>query len=641
MAGNKRKYSDSEDNVNNSKKRKQDQQTYKWDILEQYIPPDNWNEVHTIGLTDWVSATKIKNFLLRDPLLDYLDLSNKRAIASIQLSGKVNNKKLEKIQFSKGNEFEKRIMNELQEKYRENYVQISNCVEDILNKENAELTIKHMVNGTPIISQAVLYNYSNKTFGCADLLIRSDWVNKLFKEPQLTKEEENISTTKLNHKYHYRVIDIKWSTLKLCADGEHIMNYDLMLAYKGQLAIYNCAIGYIQGYTPNKAYIMGKTWKYTTKGTEYKGYDYLDLLGHIDYQSDKYDNDYIMLTYQAIKWIRTVRYNWGKWSLYPKPTVPELYPNMNNSYDDPYSKAKKEYAEYIGEMTMITGVSYKNRLIANKNNIYSWKDENCSAKTMGLNGKILAPLVDQIIQINKSETDLIRPQYITKHKNVFEQAEKSLNFYIDFETISSCFMEDEIDIHDSNTNGTIIFMIGIGYVDEYGMWQYKCFKQEKYCHQEERKILHEFNEFVREIIYKYTDGINQSGRPVQFFHWSQAEPVCLESANGRHHNILATLLANIEWIDLYEIFRSEPILVNGAFTFSLKNIANAMHKNGMIHTKWNSTISDGLQAMYDAVNYYKKDVTSPQVMENIVNYNEVDCKVMYEIVSYLQKNHIK
>ncbi len=70
-----------------------------------------------------------------------------------------------------------------------------------------------------------------------------------------------------------------------------------------------------------------------------------------------------------------------------------------------------------------------------------------------------------------------------------------------------------------------------------------------------------------------------------------------------------------------------------------------MQKLGLIQTKWESGPVDGLGAMigawWCAQEAAKKNVTLPQIdlMKGIQEYNEVDCKVMMEIVRYLRKNH--
>ena len=642
--------------INNTRKRKAEDYEEKfvnkrsninntiWKKLDRYIPPNNLKKRGRKDYFDWVSASKIKNYLMKDTILDWFDIQKKEFNVSNKISNEIITDK-RALLFKKGHEFESKIFDFLEKKYKYNYYRVSKELSDI-TKENGELTQQLMIEGKPIIAQAVLYNYNNYTFGCADLIIRSDWINKLFEKSQITNDEINIPSPLLKRKYHYRVIDIKWSMLNLCADGIHIRNSDLMMAYKGQLAIYNCALGYIQGYIPNKSYILGKTWKFTQKKINHQGDNCFQLMGHIDYEDLNYDNKYIELTCNAIKWIRDIRYNGSNWSILPKPSVPELYPNMNNSYDEPYHNKKIEYASKLNELTMLWEVGHKHRSIGHKNGIYSWKDKKCNAENLGITGPVISPILNQIIKVNQSNRIKILPKYIEKCSGQW-QKENKLDFYVDFETISDCLMKDNIDIFNSDNNSSVIFMIGVGYLEN-NEWKFRSFGMKNYSYKEEKRIILEFKNTIESLTLKYNKLTNVNNVP-RLFHWSHAEKTFIESADNRHKHILFSWLSSIEWIDLYNIFRKEPIVVNGALTFSIKDIAKAMYMHGMIKTNWEDTIvSNGFNAMMTAVEYYysisqKKKISDVDkyYMSSIEKYNEVDCKVMYEITDYLRKNHIK
>ena len=70
-----------------------------------------------------------------------------------------------------------------------------------------------------------------------------------------------------------------------------------------------------------------------------------------------------------------------------------------------------------------------------------------------------------------------------------------------------------------------------------------------------------------------------------------------------------------------------------------------MYKKQMIDTVWKDGPVDGLGAMVGAWWCNNKIKNSGEVlsdielMQQIASYNEVDCKVMMEIVSYLRKHH--
>ena len=75
-------------------------------------------------------------------------------------------------------------------------------------------------------------------------------------------------------------------------------------------------------------------------------------------------------------------------------------------------------------------------------------------------------------------------------------------------------------------------------------------------------------------------------------------------------------------------------------TTSLKSIASAFYKNKLINSCWEtSSCNNGLQAMYLAYNLYKtNNIVNESDMKDIIKYNIIDCKVMWEILSYLRNN---
>ena len=91
--------------------------------------------------------------------------------------------------------------------------------------------------------------------------------------------------------------------------------------------------------------------------------------------------------------------------------------------------------------------------------------------------------------------------------------------------------------------------------------------------------------------------------------------------------------------------KAEPVVVRGAFGFGLKAVAGAMYEHGFIETKWEDGSVDGLGAMVgawwcdDEAKRLDVSLKEIELMKGIERYNEVDCKVMMEIVQYLRRNH--
>ncbi len=89
-----------------------------------------------------------------------------------------------------------------------------------------------------------------------------------------------------------------------------------------------------------------------------------------------------------------------------------------------------------------------------------------------------------------------------------------------------------------------------------------------------------------------------------------------------------------------KIFQEEPIVIKGAYRFKLKHIANAFHDNGFIKTKWDENdMCDGLSAMFESIYIYRNGSATNDNFNDIIKYNEIDCRVIWEIVEYLRLKH--
>lgn len=642
-------FTDNNKNKNVTKKQisnnKRSRKNYENDNENDVVDDDfTWNDFNNItndanydesNANNWVSATKIKNFLLKEPLIDWLDIyysqlnfnenpdKNKK---KFKMNTNNLNLSISKLQdpnvnmlCENGNIFERKIIDHLKEQYPKH---IKTGIEnDTLTKSN-DKTFEYMYNGIPIIEQAEIYNHSNQTYGIVDLLIRSDWVNKIFDEPVLEKNMEKLKAPFLKGNYHYIVIDIKWSTMKIRANGKTLENNDRFPCYKGQLTIYNAALGLLQGYTPPSAFIMAKSWKYRSLGTE--GYNCFTKLGHIDFIN--YDKEYIKHTYNAIKWIRNVRCNGFNWSCVT-PSVIELYPNMCNKYDSPHHSVKQDLAIRINEITDVWMVGIKHRQIAHSKGIMSWDDKRCKTKNIGMNGAKISRIVDKLLNINRNKKKTIEPKIIKNNVNDW-QHENKYDFYIDFETLSGT-LYNEINIMDSKAYEPFLFLIGVGYIEN-DEWFYVSFKVDNVSIKEEKRIVDEMATFIK---------LKCKNNNPKLFHWSNAEKSIITTLNKRHNK---SWFGNATWCDIYKVFIDEPIVIKGARKFSLKTIATAMKEHGMINTNWDDcNISNGLAAMFDGVKYYKNDCKNKEIINDIIKYNEYDCKVVYEIVDYLRTSHTK
>jgi hypothetical protein len=484
-----------------------------------------------------------------------------------------------------------------------------------------------MKEGVAIIHSAPVRNTRNRTHGIIDLLVRSDLLHLLVNECPLLPEEKIIPSPKLGHDFHYVVIDIKFSTLPLRADGRHLLNSGSYPAYKAQCLIYTDAIGHIQGYTSQYAFILGRRWKYTKKDIKYNSYTCLDKIGVIDYK--KVDKSFVERTSDSLKWIRENKKNGHKWSISP-PSREELYPNM--CYDSgKWQQYKEKIADSIGEITKVWYCGIKHRNTAIKNSIKSWRDPECNSKNIGIVGS-RGNIIDSILNINRQNIDKIRPKDIKS--NMFLWRNEVPEIFVDFETLSDIFSPLNELPFQKQTN--MIFMIGIWY-KEYNekKWVYKRFTCKTSTIDEELRIMKEFNSFVEER------------NCPKIWYWC-AEKSFWNTAYNRQI-ILAPnqddkdILSNFQiynWVDMCELFKNEPIVIKDCFKFGLKPISKAMYKHGLITTKLESDCTSGMTAMVNAYKCYDSCIDPDEsTMKDIAKYNKFDVSVLEDILTYLRKNH--
>ena len=129
--------------------------------------------------------------------------------------------------------------------------------------------------------------------------------------------------------------------------------------------------------------------------------------------------------------------------------------------------------------------------------------------------------------------------------------------------------------------------------------------------------------------------------------WSPAEPNLLSNsyncAADRHPDW--RLPETLGWFDaLDQLVHRVPVGVTGAWGFGLKSIAKAMHQAGLIATVWSDGPADGLGAMaaaYEAEHRAASTntrLTDYDFIRAVAAYNEVDCRAMAEVLSWLRAN---
>ncbi|HLE61644.1 MAG TPA: hypothetical protein VI750_00830, partial [Pyrinomonadaceae bacterium] len=517
---------------------------------------------------DWVSATATRNFVLQDPLLDWLDLygENNGFQRDSDLAGYDPRTDFTKFLFEKTREFEAAVTAYL--KTLTTVITIATNPGDARTLQKAEETFAAMEQGATVIYQGVLWDAENRTYGVPDFLIRSDDLLRLF-PGSLTSEEAAQPAKDLKAaRWHYRVVDLKFTTLDLLAGGE-LGNGESNPAYKAQLFVYNRALGRVQSYLPPVSYLMGRGWKQTRQSVTNRGDSCMDVLAPIIQNSTlKKGTSLALAVSQATDWLRRVRNSGAKWTVLPNPSGPELRPNMNNREDSPWSQSKKQIAEQLEELTLLWQVGADKRRDANNLGIYRWRDPNCTAASVGVTGPKMQPTLQAILSINQTAVGpAVAPPRVQAAEQVWRK-ESALEFYVDFETVSD--LNDDFSLIPKRGGQPMIFMVGCGHMEN-GAWQFRCFTTDALTETSEAAVIDAWIDHMKEV----RDRVASKIEPL-VIHWSKAEISSLEtaynSAMQRHGNVGKGWVSP-NWFDfLKEVIKAEPVVIRGALGFGLKDI---------------------------------------------------------------------
>ena len=402
----------------------------------------------------WVSADRTRNWMLNDPLLDWLDWYGKDKGYIPAQSGPGYRAELDFLPFifEQGRKFEEGILRLLREQH-----EVTVIAEDhhqIRELAKAEETFAAMHRGDPIIHQAVLWDAEHMTYGAPDFLIRSDVLLELFPEDISEADARHRATDLGDVQWHYRVVDTKFTTLHLNAAKTGLLNQSSVPAYKAQLCIYNQMLERLQGFLPPKSYLLGRGWQQGSGDDAERVPNAFDRLGHVPQDGNVKERPAVRTSVaveQALTWIRRMRSQGHSWSLTDAPLQPELYPNMSGSGDDvlvdrnhpepdgdpgedarDWGPVKKWLAERLNELTLLSRVGPPGRRQAHNAGIFRWDDPELTPAVVGVTGGQQGPTLQQFLKVNAADGPKILPACVEKDRDVWHPG-PALEFYVDFE----------------------------------------------------------------------------------------------------------------------------------------------------------------------------------------------------------------
>ena len=591
-------------------------------------------------LDEWVGATATRNHVLGDPLLDWLEYHGEdKGFERDPIDERTDYGIFVK---RKGREFEDAVLRHLGSLDLGEILHVPASLRPDQQPTDSALvaaTEQAMSAGMPFIRHGMLRDLQTRTYGSPDLLVRSDVLAGIF-PASLSGDAAAVSGAGLDG-CHYVVVDIKYATLHRNAAGD-LGNAESAPAYKAQLFIYNRALAQTQGYLPPQAYLLGRGWEQKRRGETYRSDDCMELLAAVAQDGHLTGREPIGGAVDAaVGWIRRMRAEGASWEASPEPSVQELRPAAKRDHGE-WSGAVKQIVADTEELTVLYYVSPRGRDAANEQGITRWSDPRATPAAVGVTGPTVASRLQDFLNINRGDGPPVAPPTVNAARDQWLEP-APLEFYVDFETVND--LDDRFDAIPKKGSQPVIFMIGCGHM-EGGEWVFECFVADELNEQAEAETI---DQWIRHMASVAATHDPDAPRP-RVIHWSDHEPISLDKAHNaasKRNNQIEETWDHLEWFDFLKlVVQAEPVVVRGTHAFGLKAMANALCDHGLIETRWGPGPTDGLGAMVGAWwcqhELERRDATrliDLPLMQEIRDYNEVDCKAMMEIVRYLRQSH--
>ena len=594
---------------------------------------------------EWVSASRTRNHVLDNPLVDWLDRWGEEH--GYERDPVDENTDFLTFLFAKGNAFEAAVVEHLG-----GLAEVRTVLPEGSTREQrqelavAEATFAAMAEGVPIIAQGSLRDPQSRTYGAPDLLVRSDVLADLF-PGSISGEAAAVPASDLDiGNRHYRVVDIKFSTLHLAARGE-LGNGGSAPAYKAQVYIYNRALGRLQGYLAT-----GGVRARPRLGADAPG---RNVPGHELHGADRALRQRLRLV-RAGTALRPGRRRGGVGAADAKGGRRLARPS--GAVRRGAAPERKGRLRRVGERgqgdpaggrgpdaALVVGVA--KRRDANRQGLTRWTDPRVTPKAVGVEGRTTMPNLRALLDVNREPGPDVRPARIGEARADWID-EAPVEFYVDFETVSD--LDDDFSRIPERGGQPLIFMVGCGHLEN-GDWRFECFIADRLDERSEAKVIDDWFDHMTSVRDRLAPGADP-----KVIHWSPHETVTLETAFDaavkRHektawqHTRTQKPWPHPNWFDyLNKVMKREPVVVRGAHGFGLKAVTNAMHDLGLVETRWDEGPADGLGAMVGAWNCDREAASSGgsmrdlPLMKGIERYNEVDCKAMMELIRYLRGHH--
>ena len=476
-------------------------------------------------------------------------------------------------------------------------------------------TAEAVARQAPVISKAALWWAPDSLYGTADVLARVSWLREYLPTTRPFLEEEDAD--------NYAVMDCKMQSALETSKKK----LDLKLA-STQVRLYSHIVGHLFGSGAKKltryAFIIPRDRVLDPIPVE--------VGNPLDKETRR-----LLALHRRIKddgadlrpWSdELVAPNpWNKknapWSEAVKTILAERMPSRSLHIIPHVGKRQAEALRAIGLTSVDDIIAAGPHALRN-------------ARIPGLGPKTLAK-AEAVLRANQNENNgsgVLVPKEAVPPRVATE-------LYVDFE-FRGAGIRVEYDSWPDLSGREMCFMVGAGYEDEQGEWQFHQFTATEDSLNAERKMWEQFVSFLRErgVVF----GSVQEATPcpeggAALYHYSPAEVHGSERAAER---VGMDILGKLPWVDLRESFLVGPTTLPGQWDFSLKSVSKALGKLSPEHrVDYPKNLQIGSDAMVMALRAYERggEVLDSPEMRLVSEYLEVDCKSLWKILRWLRTAH--
>jgi len=562
--------------------------------IRKYRKNNEGNRVSNIQLV--LTKRYLKHFIRDDKCEVWLKYYGNKYYKDYRIDNKFSKEILNKsIEYKRS--FIKKIKNICEQK-KLTYIVIPYHYE--YNKYLIEFTKIQMKNNIDVIINPYFFEENMGLYSNPTLIIKNYSIKNIF---------PNIETDNTDC---YILINKVIKNIKYIDKGNNLSNNSTNRSYILKNNFDHYVLNKNQKNINNKSYLIGNKWHYTEDKTEIESEEENDFskLGIIHFSHRKTRK----FLYKYKYWLQEIISNNDKYIIFNDKTYT---PNYSSNEQSEWLDFKKSILEKKKDLVLIYGIGEKTRKLFNNDNIFSWKDpkflKNIKKDKYNL-GINKCNIIQNILELNKTQ-ELIYPLELPKETK-FILGKNDLEIFCDFETINSFLGKDNLT-----------YLIGMSYKYKNENIKYEYFFAKKDDNESEKEIFDNFIDRINELEKKYDCDAN-------VYCWSKAEHNFLRKFNKKNN-----LDYFIDFIDLLEIFKKNCILIkNNIYGFGLKNYVKSMYEHGMIKLNYKLECDSGDKSIISALKYYNNN--NIDEYWNLIKYNEIDCTIMYEILTYV-RNYYK